>query len=146
MGSQLSDHLYRSVDDSCSNLCLHWIQKNKDDYIEKRLSGHRKKNYFYFCQSRITMRNFAHSLFNFSLYLHVSVNKEMLLGMDCAAVLVMPEDEVLIAAISDHLFRCFSLFVLGNPVRVCAMGTLDLKGNGSRLSDWLLYLWPNTPP
>ncbi len=37
-------------------------------------------------------------------------------------------------------------FAPGDPVSVCAMGALNIKGNESRLSDWLLRLRPNTHP
>ncbi len=39
-----------------------------------------------------------------------------------------------------------SFFAPVNPAGVCAMDTPVLKGNESRLSDWLLCLWPNMHP
>ncbi len=77
---------------------------------------------------------------------------QMLLCMHCATFPVMPEDEVMINAISDH-FSFFPTalkvpchFAPGNPVSVCIMGAPDLKGKEGRLSDRLLRLQPNTHP
>ncbi len=56
----------------------------------------------------------------------------------------MSGDKVKIVAISDHfsLFFFFSTALkvtAGNTASVCTMGTPDLKGNESKLSDWLLH-------
>ncbi len=50
----------------------------------------------------MTLRNFAHGLSNCSETFSLCLLHQMLLWMHCAAVLVMRNNEVTIAAISDH--------------------------------------------
>ncbi len=87
-----------------------------------------RQKIFYFWQSLLDNARLIQLWRDFLIVFLHYIFHQMLLGMDCAAVLVMPQDEVTIAAILDH----FSFFPTAFVGTLPSHRSQDLTNRASR--------------